>query len=1608
MRLGRRRPATLERASSGGKGLRIDVSGPRSLVAIATVLGGLFAVASLAGAQSGDPGSGAHLLVVPDTARGELALERTDARVLARYPAFALVESAGTDEDALRDAGAYRRDDLRRVRLPGGRFDPAARDSLAAKDAPEPDDALVVVQFAGPVKEEWLAGLRETGARVVHYVAQNGYLVYAEGAALERVAALVGGPAGVRAATPVRPEDKLAATGGAVAVQTVAGQAGEEARGRVAAAAAELRDPSQVEGVRTQFARLEPSLVHELAADPGVIGVAPYALPELHDERGAQIAAGNITGNNPSGPGFLPWLEGKGFATSGLFNFTIDVTDSGLDSGNAAAPAHSDFRQEGLGAGTSRVTYANNHTLDPGGARDCTGHGTNVASIAAGFGVTGSGRVDGSGYRHGMGMAPRARLGASKIFACDGKFELVGTYTNVASSAYAAGARISNNSWGIAVPGQYSAESAEYDALVRDAAPGAAGNQQLVEVFTAGNDGDEVSGNGNEGYASITAPGTAKNVITVGASESVRSLGGDDGCGVIDSEANDPEDIINFSGRGPTDDGRRKPDLVAPGTHMVGAAPQHGAYTGNGTCTPSLTGTGGLYSVISGTSQAAPHVSGAAALVRDWYQREVSGGTPPSPALTKALLVNTATDIAGGLTGKGGTTANVPNADQGWGRLNLGAVLDGSAREYHDQTDLLDASGQSVTRAYDVPNAGAPVKVTLAWTDAPGLPSSDAFVNDLDLVVTAGGRRYRGNVIAEGLSIPGGAADPRNNLESVYLPAGAAGRIAVEVVGAGIGGDGVPGSGDLTDQDFALVVSNASETDAPVLAEESRTLSDGAPGGDDDDALEPGESFTLRETLRNHGDVGATGITSSMAGVPQLSFSQTSSTYPNAAPGATTTAAADYAGQLSAGATCGVDMTPTLNVTTAEGGVEAIPIVLPTGFAGPAIPRSSSGGPVAIPDDSATGVTSTITVPAGSDRIKDVDVSISGITHGWVGDLRIDVIGPDGTTVNLAQHPGGPDNSGNNFSGTVFDDEAAVNISSAAPPYSGSFRPQRDQLSRFDGKQVAGTWTLRVRDLYEGDTGTLAGWGTNTRPARCARNPQTTLDSAPSGLVESDAATLAFSATESPGSPPFECSLDNAPFSACTSPQSLASLADGEHSFRVRAIDADGDPDETPAEAEWTVDTEAPVVSVAAPAAGATVFTPRPALSGTAGRAFGDSATVTVKVFAGAGTSGPVAQTLSTTRSGATGAWSVTASTLPDGVYTVRAEQADAASHTGLSNTHTFTITADEVAPIVTLTEPAAGAVVSDTTPRIAGSAGRLPGDDGVVKVKLFNGTLAAGLPAQTLFVPRDAGTGAWSVDAAALADGPYTVQAEQADTAGHVGVSNSSSFGIKAPVGPTPPAPPSVLMAPAEEDLGAALAGRLTVLVSCTAGCSAKTGLSLSPRTARRLGAPVKLGSGSAALAQGGTVRLRLRMSRAARSALRSRAAADARLRVEVNEGAGSMTVSRTIGLRRAGRLRRTVRGGLPLITACSASCSLAGSVTVSRSEARRLGLPAAGSGRVEIASGSSSSGPKGARTVLRIRRSARGPLGRARSASVLAGLLARTANGGERQAGLALTLRR
>ena len=100
--------------------------------------------------------------------------------------------------------------------------------------------------------------------------------------------------------------------------------------------------------------------------------------------------------------------------------------------------------------------------------------------------------------------------------------------------------------------------------------------------------------------------------------------------------------------------------------------------------------------------------------------------------------------------------------------------------------------------------------MTLAWTDAPGSTTGNSYVNNLDLEVTVNGVTYKGNVFSGANSIIGGAADARNNVESVFLPAGTSGSYTVRVVATNLAGDGVPGSGTTTDQDYALVIYNYS------------------------------------------------------------------------------------------------------------------------------------------------------------------------------------------------------------------------------------------------------------------------------------------------------------------------------------------------------------------------------------------------------------------------------------------------------------------------------------------------------------------------------------------------------------------------------------------------------------------------------------------------------------------------------------------------------------------------------------------------------------------------------------------------------------------------------
>jgi len=331
-------------------------------------------------------------------------------------------------------------------------------------------------------------------------------------------------------------------------------------------------------------------------------------------------------------------------------------------------------------------------------------------------------------------------------------------------------ARVHTNSWGATTPGlPYDSSAQEIDDVVWD-------RQDLVICFAAGNDGTDRNSNGTADPGSIGSQAAAKNCITVGASESVRTTfhhtygeywPGDFPSDPIrsDLQADDADGMVAFSSRGPTRERRIKPDVVAPGTCILSTLSRD-------VVNPSSdfgVSTDPLFFFDSGTSMATPLVAGCVAVLRETLVK--NGTATPSAALLKALLINGAVDIAGQYSPT--EAAGVPNTDEGFGRVDLAGsvILPGDEPDAGFVTGgPLDEGGEdTVTIAIpEVPAgdggiapvaAGATLKVTLVWTDPPGA----ALQNDLDLIVRASdGSERHGNVRV------GDGFDRLNNVEQVW------------------------------------------------------------------------------------------------------------------------------------------------------------------------------------------------------------------------------------------------------------------------------------------------------------------------------------------------------------------------------------------------------------------------------------------------------------------------------------------------------------------------------------------------------------------------------------------------------------------------------------------------------------------------------------------------------------------------------------------------------------------------------------------------------------------------------------------------------------------------
>ena len=1082
---------------------------------------------------------------------GDPALARelvtSGASLVADYGAFQLLEVDPTRAAALIEAGrAEARDEEDLVLLNTRPLDTRG-DEVQARTAARPVETfagrrLHLVQFAGPVKPEWHAALAATGAEIVTYIPHNTYLVYGDEESLGRVRGL---GTFVQWEGPFAAEDRihpLARRAGAVgrlsvpggdlyAVQLVADPATNDATSKVL-------DTLRVGPVRSRFRVLEyenvilpldPAQLATLAERPDVVSIQPYVVPRMRDEKQGQIVAGALSAGALTGPGYLSFLSAKGF-TQAQFTasgFAVDVTDSGIDDGTTA-PNHFGLYANGIFGGASRVVYNRLEGLLPGGTiQGCDGHGTINAHIIAGYSnLTGFPFEDADGYKYGLGIAPFVKVGSSVIFSPNFTFP---NYPNLQSRAYRDGARISSNSWGSAVNGAYSVDSQTFDALVRDAQPAgsavpAAGNQEMVIVFAAGNDGPAAS--------SVGSPGTAKNVLTAGASENVRAIGGADQCGLDDLGADSVGDIASFSSRGPTTDGRRKPDLVAPGTHVTGGVFQTDTPGATGQASSCFDATGvcggttidgffpagqQFYTASSGTSHSTPAIAGGAALLRQYFVNH--GLSAPSPAMTKAFLMGSARYLTGVDAGD-----TLPSNAQGMGLLDLGLAFDGATRILRDQVaaDMFTATGQTRTFSGTVPDPSQPYRVTLAWTDAPGSTTGNAFRNDLDLTVRVGGVTYRGNVFAGALSVAGGSADVRNNVESVFLPAGTSGSFTVTVTAANINSDGVPNVGGALDQDFALVVYNGEETPVPnIVAAGSAITSEACGGGNG--AIDPGETVSVSLSLANTGTGPSTNLIATLLPSGGVLAPSGPQSYGLLAAGGPAVARPF---SLTAAGACGGSLVATLQL---QDGASDLGTASFTFTLGATAPGGSgiftNGGAITIPSSgSGTPYPSSINVTGLTGTVLKVTATLTGYSHGFSDDVDVLLVGPAGQKVLLMSDAGGGGAPSN--INLTFDDAAATAVPDGAPIVSGTFRPANYEgtasdafaapapagpyatvLAAFNGANPNGTWSLFVRDDFSGFAGSISGgWRLNIQtavPACCTGSPGITVTPT-SGLVTSE------------------------------------------------------------------------------------------------------------------------------------------------------------------------------------------------------------------------------------------------------------------------------------------------------------------------------------------------------------------------------------------------------------------------------------------------------------------------------------------------------------------------
>lgn len=671
------------------------------------------------------------------------------------------------------------------IRLQQGHFDPLlemapALPALAGSTQGHAGHDYHLIQFNAPIRAEWRSELDRRGIEVLDYVPDFAYLVRAKPDAM---AALQGWSA-MRWTGLFQPAHRLS---GDLIDAAVLARTGQPGQFLVRAFPGESLD-DLLAALQAGGARIEEhgtdhggGAIVQIEAEESSLRTLAVIRAVAWIERKPQFRPMNSVARSNQFTRKDLVEQQTGYYGTGEM---VAVTDTGVSTGNVNT-IHADF--------AGRVRGATWGSGSCGHWAGTNAHGTHVAGSVLGSGAR-SGSNPGAGQYAGShaGIAPRADLFVWQTCDDFSGIPMTSPYSTYWSPMYGfnQSLRTNNNSWGSADPsaqGTYNTFARETDRFIRD-------YPDMVAVFAAGNGGTDDDWDGVSDFTTSSPPSTAKNVISVGASESIRASGGFNpggACGYWgecwpnnfpapplagDRISNHANGMAAFSGRGPTLSGRLKPDIVAPGTNIISARSEVAP-------TDTVWGVFNQYYLFEGgTSMASPLVAGGAAIVRQFFRQQFSHN--PSASLVKAVLINSASDMSPGQYGVGPAQDvwRRPDIHQGWGRMDLGsAVLFSATRqptyfEYFPGLQTNQMSESPIT----IRASGSELRITLVWLDQAGMEATHgALVNDLDLEVVDPSN----NTLYGFGGIVGQPRDRYNNFEEVRIASAAAGAYKIRVRG---------------------------------------------------------------------------------------------------------------------------------------------------------------------------------------------------------------------------------------------------------------------------------------------------------------------------------------------------------------------------------------------------------------------------------------------------------------------------------------------------------------------------------------------------------------------------------------------------------------------------------------------------------------------------------------------------------------------------------------------------------------------------------------------------------------------------------------------------------